>query len=151
MNKFALPTNSIAELSAIVLASTKPDILTVAAEGAFLMPVLCSFAIPLGMSVPESFIDFKTGISNCDNRGVSLVATAVGETPFIVASDNLVAPKLSKFAAHALTDISAETIKRNSFFIFVYNLITLMGDSFSVRPFQNLPSHLLTILSLYSK
>ena len=125
MNKFALPTNSIAELSAIVLASTKPDILTVPADGAFRMPVLCSFAIPLGMSVPESFIDFKTGISNWDNRGVSLVATAVGETPFIVASDNLVAPKLPKFAAHALTDISAETIKNKAFFILYYNLISI--------------------------
>ena len=119
MNKFALPTNSIAELSAIVLASTKPDILTVAAKGAFLMPALCPFSIPSGMSVPESFIDFKTGISNWDNRGVSLVATAVGETPFIVASDNFVVFEVPKFAAHALTDISAETIKKNSFFIFV--------------------------------
>ncbi len=82
------------------------------------MPVLCSFAILSEMSVPESFIDFKTGISNWDNRGVSLVATAVGETPFIVASDNLVAPKLPKFAVHALTDISAETIKVKIFLIY---------------------------------
>ena len=111
MNKFALPTNSIAELSAIVLASTKPDILTVPADGAFRMPVLCSFAILSEMSVPESFIDSETGISNCDNRGVSSVAMKVGETPLIVLSDNFVVFEVPKFAAHALTLSNAAQIK----------------------------------------
>ena len=117
MNKFALPTNSIAELSAIVLASTKPDILTVAAKGAFLMPVLCPFSIPSGMSVPESFIDFKTGFSNWDNRGVSSVAMKVGETPLIVLSDNFVVFEVPKSVAVALILISTKAINRISFLI----------------------------------
>ena len=117
MNKFALPTNSIAELSAIVLASTKPDILTVAAKGAFLMPVLCPFSIPSGMSVPENFIDFKTGISNWDNRGVSSVAMKVVETPLIVLSDNFVVFEVPKSVAMALILISTKAINRISFLI----------------------------------
>ena len=116
MNKFALPTNSIAELSAIVLASTKPDILTVAAKGAFLIPVLCPFSIPLEMPVPESFIDSETGISNCDNRGFSVV-TVDGEIPLIVASDNFISSEVLRFSAIALTLTSTEAIKRNSFLI----------------------------------
>ena len=117
MNRFASPTNSIAELSAIVLASTKPDILTVAAKGAFLMPVLCPFSIPLEMPVPESFIDFKTGISNWDNRGVSSVAMKVEETPLIVLSDNFVVFEVLKSVAVALILISIRAINRISFLI----------------------------------
>ena len=117
MNKFALPTNSIAALSAIVLASTKPDILTVAADGAFRMPVMCSFAILSEMSVPESYIDSETGISNCDNRGVSSVAMKVGETPLIVLSDNFVVFEVPKSVAVALILINTKAINRISFLI----------------------------------
>ena len=108
MNRFTSPTNSIAALSAIVLASTKPDILTVVADddGAFLMPFLCLLSIPLEMLVPNSSIVLTTGNSNWDSRGVSSLATKVGETPFIVDSDNFIVPEEPKPSAHALVDMS---------------------------------------------
>ena len=96
------------------------------------MPVLCPFSIPLEMPVPESFIDFKTGISNWDNRGVSLVAMKVGETPLIVLSDNFVVFEVPKFAAHALTDISAETIKVKIFLIYFELKICLLKNNASI-------------------
>ena len=98
MNRLALPTNSITALSAIVLASTKPDILTVAAadDGAFLMLFLCPLSIPLEMLVPNSSIVLTTGNSNWDSRG---------------ASDNFIVSEEPKPAAHALTLSNAAQIK----------------------------------------
>ena len=118
MNRLALPTNSITALSAIVLASTKPDILTVAADGAFLITAFCSFSIPSGMFFSDNFIASTTGTSNCDKDGASSTG-ADRATPFIVVSANFIGSEVLRSAAMRLTVISIEAIKSNSFFIII--------------------------------